>query len=126
MSSVLDDFLVGLCCLASAGYAIASLGPRTLRAADAGGVEPRSFGSAGIPRDLGAPRMPQRRRRSGTRRGKRLRGLRQLRRRALGPASRARKSKYRWEKSADDLECSDSLPRRRQMASRPHNAAIRG
>jgi hypothetical protein len=32
MSSVLDDVLVGLVLLASAGYAIASLGPRTLRA----------------------------------------------------------------------------------------------
>lgn len=31
MNSVLDDSLVGLALLASAGYAISSLGPRTLR-----------------------------------------------------------------------------------------------
>jgi hypothetical protein len=57
MNSILDDSLVGLALLASAGYAVASLGPRTLRRrilGVLGGVAARA------PAFLGLGRMAQR------------------------------------------------------------------
>ena len=57
MSSILDNALVGLALLASAGYAAVSLGPRSLRRRILGVV---SHGAARAPAFLGLGRIAQR------------------------------------------------------------------
>jgi hypothetical protein len=63
MNSILDDSLVGLALLASAGYAVASLGPRSLRRrilgvlGRAAGRAPAFFGLGRIAQRLTAASM---------------------------------------------------------------------
>jgi len=57
MNSILDDSLVGLALLASAGYAVASLGPRSLRRRILGVL---SRAAARAPAFLGLGRAAQR------------------------------------------------------------------